>query len=112
MSFYIFLPVFAIALTRFQAPTLAARWRNQWIALAIIFATGIAWNVGVLAAVGVQDRLAGPLLSSLPAFLDQFALGMALALIMVAPDDIGVRLGGWLKRVPPSSRSEWRPWRS
>ena len=55
MSFYIFLPIFAIALTRFQAPTVAARWRNQWIALAIIFATGIAWNVGVLAAVGIQD---------------------------------------------------------
>ena len=101
MSFYIFLPVFAIALTRFQAPTVAARWRNQWIGLAILFATGIAWNAGVLAAVGIQDRMAGPLLASLPAYLDQFALGMALALVMVAPEDLGRRFTGLLERVSP-----------
>jgi peptidoglycan/LPS O-acetylase OafA/YrhL len=101
MSFYIFLPVFAIALTRLRAPTVEGRWRIQWIGLGILFGIGIAWNAGVLATIGINDRLAGPLLSSLPAYLDQFALGMALALVMVAPPHLGGRVNAALDRVRP-----------
>jgi peptidoglycan/LPS O-acetylase OafA/YrhL len=81
VAYYAFLPVFAWAVTRLRARDLSARWRNQWIGVAALFLAGVAWNAAVTANVDAASRSLGPLLALLPAYLDQFALGMGFALI-------------------------------
>lgn len=67
--FYAFLPVWALA---------AARTRSLWPP-AGLFATSVAYKLVVLAALDGRVGPLEPALIALPAFMDWFALGMAVA---------------------------------
>ena len=79
VSFYVFLPVWALLMR-----ALPVRGRRSWlatelVALAVLAAIGVAYKLVVLDT----GDATSPALLWLPAFLDQFALGMALAVLSV-----------------------------
>jgi peptidoglycan/LPS O-acetylase OafA/YrhL len=83
VTFYAFLPLWAATLRRLSP---RGGVRSELVALGALFAASVAWQV---AAVGATDPngfgLGGARwLEPLPAFLDQFAAGMALAVASVA----------------------------
>jgi peptidoglycan/LPS O-acetylase OafA/YrhL len=73
IAFYAFLPLWAWLMRRSRMPELAG--------CALLFAVGVAWKVPFLA--GHDPVPADWALRSLPAFFDQFAIGMALAVLSV-----------------------------
>jgi peptidoglycan/LPS O-acetylase OafA/YrhL len=81
VAFYAFLPLWALV---------AARW-GLWT-LAALAAASVVYKLAVLAGSATHVGPLDPPLIALPAFLDQFALGMALAVLEAR----GVRVrGGW-----------------
>lgn len=85
VGFYALLPLVALALARLSQGDPAARLRRQWALLALLFVAGLVFNVLVLEHAGPARYATW--LHTLPAFLDTFPLGMALALISVAGED-------------------------
>lgn len=79
VAFYVFIPIWAWAIG-----AIARRFRSvlRWelIGLAVLFVTGIAYRMIVL-SIDPTNRVE---ISWLPAFLDQFALGMLLAVVSAA----------------------------
>jgi peptidoglycan/LPS O-acetylase OafA/YrhL len=94
VTFYALLPLWALAMTRLPATA-----RSELTALAALAAVGVAWTlVAVLSAADPDHANSGRMLVWLPAYLDHFAIGMALAVLSV---------GG------PPRALEWigrRPW--
>lgn len=79
LAFYAFLPVWAAGLRR-----LRGGFRTEWLALAALAATSVLYQVAVVATTGsARQVVLGPLLLTLPAYLDQFAFGMGLAVASV-----------------------------
>ena len=79
LSFYAFLPVWAFGLRRLRGGL-----RTEWLALAGLAFVGVAWKVVVVATTGSGEQVTiGPWLLTLPTFLDQFAVGMGLAVASV-----------------------------
>jgi peptidoglycan/LPS O-acetylase OafA/YrhL len=83
ITFYAFLPLWARLMRRLPDATGV---RGELVALAALFAVSIGWKVVALGhadpdAFGIS---AAPWLEPLPAYLDQFALGMALAVLATA----------------------------
>jgi peptidoglycan/LPS O-acetylase OafA/YrhL len=77
MSFYLFIPLYAAGLGRLsRRRTRSGRMRAELIGVATLVAVSLAWRIPVL-----QNRalLAETMPNWLPAYLDQFALGMLLA---------------------------------
>ena len=98
VTFYAFLPLWALAVSRLG-------WRTELAALAALFAAGFGWKVIALAQASPSDVgpfASGPWLHTLPAFLDQFAVGMALAVVSArgvpkrAEDALGHAWPWWL----------------
>ncbi len=79
VAFYVFVPIWA-----FAVGAIARRFRNvvRWelIGLAVLYATGIAYRMIVLSV----DPTNNVEITWLPAFFDQFALGMLLAVVSAA----------------------------
>ena len=80
-SFYFFLPLWAIAVRRLS-------WRAELLALGGVALLSIGWQVFALSHVHGNDFnvggfTSGPWEHPLPNFLDQLALGMALAVVSV-----------------------------
>ena len=85
VAFYALLPLWALALRR--AGRLG---RGELSALAGLAALALAWNVVVVLAAADPDHAnASRMLIWLPAFLDHFALGMALAVLSVVAERDG-----------------------
>lgn len=84
LAFYVALPLLAWLLRRLstRGATLAVRVRHQLVGLAVVGASGIAYRAAALAA-NPTDRTP---LAWLPAFLDWFALGLALSVLRLAAD--------------------------
>jgi peptidoglycan/LPS O-acetylase OafA/YrhL len=84
VSFYAFLPLWALALRR-----LPGRGRPDTVALqemaglALLFTLSVAYKVWALKQTSPIALDSGPYLQPLPNFLDQFALGMGLAVVTV-----------------------------
>ena len=78
VSFYALLPLWAWLLRRRPAPTVEQRVRRELIGLVGFVVVSWGWRLFFLAI--HNNRTFGPL-SFLPAFLDQFAFGMVLALV-------------------------------
>jgi len=83
MTFYAFLPLWAWALAKIRWRTPASRLRGELWLLAALAAASIAFKVIVLAAQPAGPMEATWSLWTLPAYLDQFAVGMAIALFSV-----------------------------
>ena len=80
LAFYLFLPVWALAMRKLAAGAAPARrLRIELIALTALFGLSFAYRAVVL--VYAPDDRAGQFLMWLPAWLDLFAAGMALAAI-------------------------------
>lgn len=76
VAFYLFLPLWAVGM-RVGARRVKSVVRVELIGLAVLFASGITYRMVVLT---INDQ-GGNELSWLPAFFDQFALGMLLAVV-------------------------------
>ncbi len=93
VAFYALLPAWAALLRR-----LGGGVRTEWLGVAALFAGGVAWQAIALAGPAAGAGFAGtdaPWLMTLPGFLDQFALGMALAVASVACAPRLARLSRW-----------------
>ena len=88
MTFYAFLPLWAFAMRRLPARASRRAWLTTELAgLAVLAAGSLAWKVVVLATQDPNSFTAQPWLMALPNFLDQFALGMGLAVLSVHYQD-------------------------
>ena len=87
VAFYVALPFLALLARRL--PGL----RGEVLLLCGLVALSLAWRVAVVTAVEPTDSAYFPLLVALPAELDYFAAGMALAVLSLATPD--VRAPAW-----------------
>jgi peptidoglycan/LPS O-acetylase OafA/YrhL len=78
VTFYVFLPVWAWVMTR-------ASLRVQAWALVGLAAASLAWKAAFVWTGSPRQVVDSPWLHSLPAYLDQFALGMGLAIASLKP---------------------------
>lgn len=99
LSFYAFLPLWAAGLRRLRGGL-----RTEWLALAGLAAASIAWKLVVVSTTGSSEQVVlGPWLLTLPTFLDQFAVGMALAVasVQLGERDVAPRFG------PRAAAASW-----
>jgi peptidoglycan/LPS O-acetylase OafA/YrhL len=104
VAFYAFLPLWAAAIRIIlgKRPSL----RGEAMALALLFAAGVAYKLVVLAGGDAHKVTISPSLVALPAYFDHFALGMGLAVLSVW---VGRRNGElpaglrWIDRMPSLS---------
>jgi peptidoglycan/LPS O-acetylase OafA/YrhL len=98
VCFYALLPLWALLLRRLRVPPTVTA---ELAALALLAMAGIVWNVAwtVTAADPHRANVARALVW-LPAFLDHFAIGMALAVVSVGAEGTGRAPTGlrWLER--------------
>jgi peptidoglycan/LPS O-acetylase OafA/YrhL len=80
VTFYAALPLWACAMRSLPARSRGTRVRQEAIALMLLFAAGLAYKLIALSGPGDPT---GPEQFILPNFLDQFALGMGLAVASV-----------------------------
>ena len=100
VSFYAFLPLWALALRRFAR---SGGVRSEYVALGCLFAASLAWQAFAVQSADVNafGASAARWIEPLPNFLDQFAVGMALAVASVHGDGHGAtRLLGVVHRRP------------
>ncbi len=79
--FYAFLPLYALAMRKLPDGSFEARVRGEWLGLAVLFTAGLAWHDFALHLHNPAELASGPFLLAFPAWLDQFALGMGLAVL-------------------------------
>jgi peptidoglycan/LPS O-acetylase OafA/YrhL len=102
VAFYVFLPFWAWAIGRIPARTAKRRLHTELIALAGLVTFSVIYKAVIHGATGLDPHLWFALDNALPRYLDQFAIGMALAVASV-----------WFEthRVPaPVKVIERRPW--
>lgn len=109
ITFYAFLPLWAWAMRRaFRAPDPVRRSRDLLLAIAAMGVASLAYKAVVVLT---QDDLSAvvttPLLISLPAYLDQFALGMALAVLSVRRIELGLPGGRTWRLVERRPGTAW-----
>ncbi len=106
VAFYAFLPLFAYAMTRVRRATPQALLRTELVAVGALIAFGVLYKLVVLAGADPDAVRITPALIALPAYLDQFGLGMLLAVITVG-------LAGRDSLPAPLAiveRHPWLPW--
>jgi peptidoglycan/LPS O-acetylase OafA/YrhL len=81
ITFYALLPLWALALRALPARSPVVWLRQELAALALLFALGVAYKLAVVFGADLNAGSSKPLLLSLPAYLDQFAVGMGLAVL-------------------------------
>jgi peptidoglycan/LPS O-acetylase OafA/YrhL len=90
ITFYAFLPLYAWAMRRLAtrrgragrgAPDARSVLRSELIGLLVLVIVSEAWKLVVLGGQSPHQVVITPALDALPAFLDQFALGMGLAVV-------------------------------
>ena len=79
VAFYVFLPIWAWAVSQVPARTARARLRVEVVALVALFVFSAVYKPVIEGATGIDPRFHFALVYALPAYLDQFAVGMALA---------------------------------
>jgi peptidoglycan/LPS O-acetylase OafA/YrhL len=83
VAVYAMLPVWALAMRRLPARNPKAMLRGELIALAVLALASVAYKIVLVQKHALDDSSLGPYMLSLPQFLDQFAVGMALAVTSV-----------------------------
>lgn len=88
-SFYVFVPLWAWGMRRLAPSSPDRLFRTEIWALAGLALASLAYKLLVVMADGVSpiDTTPTPLLSSLPGYLDMFAVGMLLAVVSVRVQD-------------------------
>lgn len=112
LTFYALLPLWALLLRRVPVRSNRGFVRTELLGLGVLFVIGVTWTS--VAALNSQPTAAQfadvtqiqPWLYVLPAYLDQFAVGMALAVISVAIADRSTQP----KAVRVIDRAPWLPW--
>jgi peptidoglycan/LPS O-acetylase OafA/YrhL len=87
VTFYAFIPVWAMAMRAVKAPTPAARARRELVALGLLAVASLVAKVVVLVGQGAGPVRSTTQLVILPMFLDQFAAGMAMAVLSALWED-------------------------
>jgi peptidoglycan/LPS O-acetylase OafA/YrhL len=77
VAFYAFLPVWAWLMRRVPGRSM----RAEALGLVGLAAFSLVWKIAVLSGMDAHQIRVTPLLIALPAYLDQFALGMGLAVL-------------------------------
>src|SRR3954463_16600457 len=97
LTFYAFLPIWAAALRRFSP---RGGVRSELTALALLFAASLGWQAFAVHSTDPNDfgLAATRWIEPLPNFLDQFAVGMALAVASVAWKPRARAGAAWLGR--------------
>lgn len=106
VSFYAVLPLWALLMRRLPARTTRGFLATELAGLALLFAAGLAWKLATLDAGAGGELRFTPEMVVLPAFLDHFALGMALAVLSVALAGRPERRGA----LALLDRAPWLPW--
>ena len=111
LSFYVMLPLWAMLLRRLPCSSSREFLRSELMALGALFVVGLAWTSlaagqGPPAAALLDVTLIKPWLYVLPGYLDQFALGMVLAVLSIVVAD---RLET-PRAVQLVDRASWLPW--
>jgi peptidoglycan/LPS O-acetylase OafA/YrhL len=111
LAFYAMLPLWALLLARVPVRSDRHFVRTELLGLGVLFVIGVAWtSVGAHSseptAAFVDVTQLQPWLYVLPAYLDQFAIGMALAVFSVALAERRSQPG--LVRL--IDRAPWLPW--
>jgi peptidoglycan/LPS O-acetylase OafA/YrhL len=83
VAFYAFLPLWAAAMRALPARDARARLRLELIGCAVLFALSAAYKAWILGKGAPTDPGVLPWHFALPAFLDYFAIGMAIAALSV-----------------------------
>jgi peptidoglycan/LPS O-acetylase OafA/YrhL len=83
VAFYALLPLYAVLMRALPGSTWTARVRTEIGALAVLFLIGAGWKLVALSGGNPNNVVLTPELLSLPAYFDQFALGMGLAVLSV-----------------------------
>jgi peptidoglycan/LPS O-acetylase OafA/YrhL len=83
VAFYALLPIWALGMRRLPARNPRAIVRGELIALALLAAASFVYKIVLVEQHALDDSSLGPYMLSLPQFLDQFAVGMGLAVISV-----------------------------
>jgi peptidoglycan/LPS O-acetylase OafA/YrhL len=101
VTFYAFLPLWALLMRRFRGGV-----RTELVALALLWVVSLAYKAWALTQTGPTELNSAPYLQPLPNFLDQFAIGMALAVLSVHVEGLA-RPPGWVEWL---RRNAWVPW--
>jgi peptidoglycan/LPS O-acetylase OafA/YrhL len=83
VAFYAFLPLYAWIQRRIPASSRRSALRSELIGLLALVIISQAWKLIVLRGGNPDQVVVTPLLDALPSYFDQFAFGMALALVSV-----------------------------
>jgi peptidoglycan/LPS O-acetylase OafA/YrhL len=83
VAFYAFLPVYAWIQRRIPARRRSAALRSEVLGLVVLVLISEAWKGILLARGNPHQVVITPTLDALPAYFDQFAVGMGLALLSV-----------------------------
>lgn len=83
MPFYLLLPVWALAVRALASRLGASVPRSELAGIGALLALGVLWNGIALTHTDPASRASGDLLLVLPAYADQLALGMLLAVASV-----------------------------
>jgi peptidoglycan/LPS O-acetylase OafA/YrhL len=106
VAFYAALPLIALAARRLPGPVL----RGEALLIAGLVAVSVLWRAVVLVLVDPSDAAWFPLLVALPAQLDVFAGGMALAVLSVAGREGRAQSAGWAVALAAYALlALWRP---
>jgi peptidoglycan/LPS O-acetylase OafA/YrhL len=103
VAFYAVLPLWALLMRRVPARSPRSWVRSELIMLAGLFAASGLYRAFMVKQGAITDPSFGPYMLSVPAFLDQFAIGMALAVLSVwfsDPDRSRPRLLTTIERWP------------
>jgi peptidoglycan/LPS O-acetylase OafA/YrhL len=101
VTFYALLPLWALAMRRMR---MSVRW--ELVALALMFLVSLAYKIWALSKRGPTDLNGAPYLQTLPNFLDQFSIGMALAVLSAQWE----RRGRSPRAIEALRRHDWLPW--